>query len=90
MDLGNPSPWFFGSQRNSFFKKHDNDVPLPKEYASSPCLIPTSSLSSSPPYQSNMSDTEMLMILSSEEIAINSNTIDDEHDTRDDSPMLCD
>lgn len=37
-----------------------------------------------------MSDTEMLMILSSEEIAINSNTIDDEHDTRDDSPMLCD
>ncbi|RJE24136.1 hypothetical protein PHISCL_03510 [Aspergillus sclerotialis] len=90
VDLDNPSPWCFGSQRNSFVKNHDNDIPLPKEYASSPCLIPTSSLSGSPPYQSNMSDSEMLMIPSEEIIISSSNTIDNELETRDDSPMLCD
>ena len=89
IDFDNQNPYPFGNQNTIFSKNYDNENPLPKEHTSSPRLIPTSSLPSSPPL-SNMSDSEMIMIPSEENMLniLNSDTIDNENEIRDDSSML--
>lgn len=91
IDFGNPNWYFFGHQSNiPISKTHDNENLPSKEYASSPCLLPTSSLPGSPPHQSNMSDSEMIMIPSEETVPsiLNSDTIDNENEIRDGSSIL--